>query len=165
MILVGVLVLAGCAAAPQKEQAQHGTAATEAVYLAPQDGMALAADDLAANPQVLVVHDMDAVKTAGAKEVWIDKACLDTADGDWLLSLSGVPVVAAGYGDGLYAFGERLSFPIEMPEGAVADPEKAGFCVWLKTTDAQGHTNCSMRGGEELTVRALSDMCKQMTAA
>jgi hypothetical protein len=157
--LAVVLALTGCAATPAQSEPSEPVA-PKAAYLAPKEGALLASDDLVAHPEVAVVHDMGTLKTTDAPQVWIDKACLDIADREWLLSLNGVPIVVVGHGDGLYAFAERLDFPVEMPAGASGDPDKEGFCVWLQRVDG-----ASMRGFTELTVDAILDACGQMTAS
>jgi hypothetical protein len=109
---------------------------------------------------------MAALEAAGAPQVWIDMACLDMTDTDWLLSLSGVPIAVIGYGDSLYAFAEWLSFPIEMPAGMATDPDEPGFCVWLQTADKHGEvTGQSMRSFDELTAEAVLAACGQMGPA
>jgi len=109
---------------------------------------------------VTVVRDMDALKAADTQALWIDAACLDRADGGWLAALEGVPIAVIGYGDGLYAFAERLGFPIEVPAGASGDSNKKGFCVWLRRADGQ-----SMHGFSALSVQAVLDACAQMAEA
>lgn len=159
------LLLAACTAG-NTLAAQSPTAPVEiiAAYFAPEDGAALADGDLSAHPEVSVVRSMSELKVAKAPQLWIDAAYLDDADRDWLLSLNGVPIVVAGHGDGLYAFAERLDFPIEMPAGTKTDPYKRGFCVWLQMMDERGFGSQSIRSGDELTVQAILDTCEKLVA-
>ncbi len=165
ILAVACLLLGGCAADTlPAAQTQTAPAAITAAYFAPETGAALADSDLSAHPEVAVVRSMRELKAAEAPQVWIDAAFLDDADKDWLLSLSGVPIAVTGCGDGLYVFAERLGFPIEMSAGTKTDPYKRGCCVWLQNLDARGFGSQSIRSGEELTVRAVLDMCEKLLA-
>ncbi len=163
-ILMGAcLLLGGCTAdtAPAS-QTQTAPVPVAAAYFAPETGAALADGDLTACPEVSVVRNMHELKTAEAPQVWIDAAYLDDADKDWLLTLNGIPVVVTGHGDGLYAFAERLGFPIEMPAGTKTDPYKRGYCVWLQTLDERGFGSQSIRSGDKLSVQAILDTCEKL---
>jgi hypothetical protein len=158
MAAVVALLLSGCApAAAPAVQTQAPPVETAAAYFAPEIGAALPDNDLNAHPEISVVHSMRELKAANAPQVWIDAEYLDDTDRDWLLSLNGVPVVVVGHGDGLYAFAERLRFPIEMPAGTHVDQYKKGYCVWTQMLDERGFGSQSIRSGEELTVQAILD--------
>ena len=153
-LLVGICLaamLSGCA----PETAIQPDKEFRAVYFAPRDGGSLSKDDLAAHPEIAVVHTMQEVKQAAANgtPVWVDRAAADDADAAWLRALES-PVAVLGCGDGLYAFASLLGFPIEVPEGAQMDEEAQGFCVWASVTEKSGFVSQRMKGYKDTPVTA-----------
>lgn len=161
--LVCTLLLAGCGADTVQPDAQAAQIEMTAAYLAPEQNAALPDGELAAHPEIATVRSMDALKAAETPQVWIDAACIAQADRDWLLSLNDVPIAVVGYGDGLYAFAERLDFPVEMPAGTVTDPDKPGFCVWMQTENGDRQRIRSFE--QALAVTGILDACNGMDAA
>lgn len=151
-LLIGIclaVILSACAAEtvvlPDNEY--------RAVYFAPIDGSSLSKDDLAAHPEIAVVHTMQEVKQAAANgaAVWVDREAADNVDKKWL-SAHEEPIAVVGNGDSLYAFASLLDFPIEIPDGAEMDADAPGFCVWATVTEDSGFVSQRMKGYEDAPV-------------
>jgi hypothetical protein len=147
-----VVALSGCA--PAAAQTPSVSPEIRAVYLAPKEGGTLAADDLAAHPEVALVTRMDDLKraAAGGVPVWIDRDAAAGADMVWLRALD-CPIVVVGCGDGLYAFGGLLDFGIEIPQGTTMDESAPGFSVWATVTEKSGFVSQRMKGFQDRPIR------------
>lgn len=102
-----------------------------AVYFAPTEGGYLTADDLASHPQVVVVRDNIALKSALASgtAVWVDADALQQASMDWLIEWAdeGRPIVLVGHGTSDRVLLHKLIIGnhARLPDG---EPT-LGFCV------------------------------------
>ena len=153
-LAVALLVtVAGCGA---KSAAQAPRPASRAVYLTPVAGGSITASDLAAHPEVVVVHDQAGLRssTTTGSAIWIDKAAVDSASGPWLkhASFEGHPIAVIGVGSALYAFWDLLGFGGSRPQGSVTAKDRArpGFAVWMVI----GETATSMSATHEATTTA-----------
>ena len=134
------LFVAGCSSAP----ATTTTVPVKrtAVYVAPNEDASLDAPDLAAHPQVVVVHDQAGLTAAVTCPVaiWIDKNAARKLDSNWIAREAGegYPIAVIGTANEILAFGDLLSFIMSMPPEAWTSrlEAKPGFAVWLTTNES-----------------------------
>lgn len=154
IVLVG-LIFASCGSfsthitAPTSTQAQP--VQPKALYLVLAQGQ-LAADDLKAHPEVVVVHSAQELRELGRREValWIDRDAIGLVDQAWLHAAPQkyYPVVLVGYNDALYSFREKLGgFGIIGPYvDWNARRLEPGFSVWKLKEQTSASTSAFMQG-------------------
>jgi hypothetical protein len=130
--------------------------ALRAVYLTPQEGGQLTAQELEDYPEVLVVNSFadlkDAVQIKCA--IWIDKDAVNMIDENWLHEEVQMycPLVLIGYNNALYSFREKLTdFSIEGPyvdwNSETLEP---GFSIWMLIDSTKTSTSAFMQGYDEI---------------
>lgn len=114
--LTVIIVCTGCTARPQSSEpsGRRRENPPAAVYLAPQSGAQLASSDLAAHPEIAVVHTMAELESAAVTRtpIWIDKSVVDAVAPEWVAGRveERYPLVVIGYGSPDYAF--RVAVPV-----------------------------------------------------
>ncbi len=131
----------------------QSTVQPTAVYFAPTEGGSLSGDDLAAHPQVVVVHDQEGLTSAAPIPValWIDKQAIPLVDLDWVgtRATEGWPVAVIGTPNEIYAFADLVPFIISLPYGAEPTPEQKaepGFAVWMFTSSSGNGYSATQHG-------------------
>lgn len=138
-LVAGTLLLAGCGGrSVSNAPVSSKPVAVRAVYLAPEAGGQLTAADLAAHPEVIVVHSQSALSTAaaGTVAIWIDKDSVRGVANGWLgrKAEAHCPIALIGYSNSFYSFHVVMDVAKVIPTTAV-DWSKykpvPGFSVWL----------------------------------
>jgi hypothetical protein len=141
LLILVVFLLASCSAtAPGDSSSTPASAKPKTVYLVTGQGQ-LAAADLQAHPEVVVVHsfrDLQARATDTDISLWIDKDAVQLVDSAWLMQSPQKlnPLVVVGYNQALYALRDTLHIGIGAPiSGPYVDWStvrlEPGFSVWV----------------------------------
>jgi hypothetical protein len=160
IMLLVVLGVSACGGGPTldswtTESTDRGAMAVSAVYLTPATGGELSAADLAAHPNIVVVHDQAELESAvqSATAIWIDRGAVPSLDLAWLRErvVDRYPIALIGYGDALYAFRETLEFG--RIRGPYVDWAKKtitpGFSVWMTRRLDENGVEAYMNGFAE----------------
>lgn len=134
LVVALTLALAATACARQPSPPTPGTsrseAATTTVYLAPAAGGHLSEEDLAAHPEVKVVHNPASFESAASTRtsLWVDVDSSATVDWQWVAKrgyLDLYPVALVGLDDEA-----GLSGKLQLM-GILRDKPRPGYTVWI----------------------------------
>jgi hypothetical protein len=148
--LLTLALIVGCSDSNKSENSD-----LKAIYLTPQEGGQLTAQELKNHPEILVVNSFTDLKDAVQIKcaIWIDKDAVNMIDENWLHDDTQMycPLVLIGYNNALYSFREKLTgFSIEGPYvDWNIETLEPGFSIWMLIDSTDTSTSSVMNGYDE----------------
>ncbi len=141
----------------------------KAVYLTRKGFGVISKKELNAHPEVLAVSNFaslsEVLKNGRHIAIWIDKSAINLLPKWWLTKYPQrfYPIVVLGYGNDIYAFCDKLNFPLIEPYTGSENLTAPGFSVWMIEKQSDSGITAFMEGyREKINLKRVSEISNKL---